>query len=71
MKLFLTTTVLLTTIMLSACSADKQEKKLNNKRKKQILALGIVLNFLILLVLKYTNFLGSNIFALIHKFGGK
>lgn len=50
-------------------AADKQEKKLKNKRKKQILALGIVLNFLILLVLKYTNFLGSNIFALINKFG--
>jgi D-alanyl-lipoteichoic acid acyltransferase DltB (MBOAT superfamily) len=36
-----------------------KEKALVKKRKKQILALGIVSNLLILLILKYTNFFGG------------
>lgn len=50
-------------------AGDKQEKKRNTRRRKQYLAVGIVLNFLILLILKYTNFLGQGISGMLGGLG--
>ena len=55
------------TMVITYVSSKIIDHTLNKKTKKFILFLAIVINLGVLVVLKYTNFLGENIFAIFHQ----
>lgn len=52
----------------SVCFDTKKKRELLKKRKKQILIVTLVLNFGILIFLKYFNFLAANLNAILEQF---
>lgn len=55
------------TMVITYVSSKIIDHTLNKKTKKFILFLAIVINLGVLVILKYTNFLGENIFAIFHQ----
>lgn len=55
------------TMVITYVSSKIIDHTLNKKTKKFILFLAIIINLGVLVILKYTNFLGENIFAIFHQ----
>ena len=55
------------TMVITYVSSKIIDHTKNKKTKKFILLLAIVINLGVLVILKYTNFLGENIFAIFHQ----
>ena len=55
------------TMVITYVSSKIIDHTLNKKTKKFILFLAIVINLGVLVILKYTNFIGENIFAIFHQ----
>lgn len=55
------------TMVITYVSSKIIDHTLNKKTKKFILFLAIVINLGVLVILKYTNFLGENIFTIFHQ----
>ena len=55
------------TMVITYVSSKIIDHTLNKKTKKFILFLAIVINLGVLVILKYTNFFGENIFAIFHQ----
>ena len=56
--------------LLGAKKPEGADKKAFKKKKNKILLAAILVNFGVLIVLKYTNFFGSSIAGIINHFGG-